>query len=151
MTKTRRKSTPEGAFASGYMIYPRFLVKLDLSETAKLVYLFLLDRARLSQKNGCVDEDGNIFVLYSTNNLSADCGRSTRCIGDALRELEDAKLIFRENLRSKRRKIYVNMCEDFFLSTRQNTVQNIYDKLPTSKNNINKNIKQYSFEDGESL
>ena len=34
-----------------YMAYPRFLLTADLSETAKLVYVLLLDRARLSMKN----------------------------------------------------------------------------------------------------
>ena len=31
-----------------YMAYPRFLLTMNLSETAKLVYVLLLDRARLS-------------------------------------------------------------------------------------------------------
>ena len=34
-----------------YMAYPKFLMKVDISETAKLVYMLLLDRARLSMKN----------------------------------------------------------------------------------------------------
>ena len=34
-----------------YMAYPRFLLDVDISETAKLVYMLLLDRARLSMKN----------------------------------------------------------------------------------------------------
>ena len=29
-----------------YMAYPRFLLTMDISETAKLVYVLLLDRAR---------------------------------------------------------------------------------------------------------
>lgn len=31
-----------------YMIFPRFLLDSDLSETTKLLYMLLLDRARLS-------------------------------------------------------------------------------------------------------
>ena len=31
-----------------YMMYPKFLLTLHISETAKLIYVLLLDRARLS-------------------------------------------------------------------------------------------------------
>ena len=43
-----------------YMAFPRFLLDMEqLSETAKILYVLLLDRARLSQKNeGWVDERG---------------------------------------------------------------------------------------------
>nr|WP_243035539.1 replication initiator protein A [Clostridium sp. AM45-5] len=35
-----------------YMAFPRFLLDMEqLSETAKILYVLLLDRARLSQKN----------------------------------------------------------------------------------------------------
>lgn len=36
-----------------YLPYPRFLLKMDISHTAKLLYALLLDRSTLSQKNGC--------------------------------------------------------------------------------------------------
>ena len=35
--------------------YPRFLLKMDLPQTAKLLYALLLDRSALSQKNGWQD------------------------------------------------------------------------------------------------
>lgn len=41
-----------------YMAFPSFLLDCDFSETTKLLYMVLLNRARLSQKNdGC-------FCLY---------------------------------------------------------------------------------------
>ena len=52
------ESTNTGTFLKkdskivGYMVYPRFLTGLALSETAKLIYVLLLDRARLSISNG---------------------------------------------------------------------------------------------------
>ena len=39
-----------------YLPYPRFLLKMDLSQTAKLLYALLLDRSTLSQKNGWTDD-----------------------------------------------------------------------------------------------
>ena len=34
-----------------YMVFPRFLLDMELNETTKLLYMVLLDRARLSLKN----------------------------------------------------------------------------------------------------
>ena len=34
-----------------YLPYPRFLLKMEISQTAKLLYALLLDRSTLSQKN----------------------------------------------------------------------------------------------------
>jgi len=34
-----------------YMVFPRFLLDTELNETTKLLYVILLDRARLSLKN----------------------------------------------------------------------------------------------------
>ena len=49
-----------------YMAYPRFLLEVDICETAKLVYMLLLDRARVSMKNDTwQDECGRVFVLYT--------------------------------------------------------------------------------------
>ena len=48
-----------------YLMYPRFLMDLELSDTAKLLYIHLLDRARVSQRTpGWSDEWGRIFLHY---------------------------------------------------------------------------------------
>ena len=44
-----------------YMAFPRFLLDVKVNETARIVYVLLLDRARLSMKNGgWVDQDGHV-------------------------------------------------------------------------------------------
>ena len=43
-----------------FLPYPRFLLELDLSQTAKMTYVLLLDRATLSQKNLWIDERGYV-------------------------------------------------------------------------------------------
>ena len=55
-----------------YMAYPKFLFDMtDLSETARLVYILLLDRARVSQaKGGWADEHGNVFIFYPIQDLA---------------------------------------------------------------------------------
>ena len=47
-----------------YLPYPRFLLKMDISQTAKLLYALLLDRCTLSQKNGWQDSEGRTFIVY---------------------------------------------------------------------------------------
>ena len=42
---------------TSYLPYPRFLLKMDISHTAKLLYALLLDRSTLSQKNGWQDSE----------------------------------------------------------------------------------------------
>ena len=45
-----------------YMMFPRFLLDMEINETAKMLYIILLDRARLSQKNeGWSDINGHVY------------------------------------------------------------------------------------------
>ena len=53
MTHLLRKNSPIPA----YMAYPRFLLSMDISETAKLVYVLLLDRARRSAVRDRQEQD----------------------------------------------------------------------------------------------
>lgn len=63
MTRNLHKDSP----IPPYMAYPRFLLMMDISETAKLVYVLLLDRTRLSMKNEVwEDENGHVFIHYTT-------------------------------------------------------------------------------------
>ena len=45
-----------------YLPYPRFLLKMEISQTAKLLYALLLDRSTLSQKNKWQDDEGRIYI-----------------------------------------------------------------------------------------
>lgn len=78
-----------------YLQYPRFLLKRTINETAKLIYILLLDRARLSQANGWEDEQGRIFVYYTIDDLAKDAGKSARTVSTALSDLQDAGLLLR--------------------------------------------------------
>lgn len=48
-----------------YMMFPRFLLDMEINETAKMLYIILLDRARLSQKN----EAGQISMVMCSFTL----------------------------------------------------------------------------------
>ena len=93
MTHLLRKNSPIPA----YMAYPRFLLTADLSETAKLVYVLLLDRARLSMKNGgWEDERGHVFIYYTIADLAGVSGKSKMTVKNALKALEQRGLICRQ-------------------------------------------------------
>lgn len=81
-----------------YMAFPRFLLdKEGLSETAKILYTILLDRARLSQKNdGWTDDQGHVFILFPIKNLAEVMHKSEMSIKTALTALEKESLIVRK-------------------------------------------------------
>ena len=43
-----------------YFQFPKFLLKLRISQTAKFLYMILYDRARISRKNSWIDKNGNV-------------------------------------------------------------------------------------------
>ena len=76
-----------------YLPYAEFLLQMDLSLTAKLIYTMLLDRTTLSQKNGWADENGNVFVIYTMEDLCAVTGKCISTIKAVLNDLTEAGLI----------------------------------------------------------
>lgn len=80
-----------------FLMYPRFLLKTNLNDTARLVYILLLDRARLSRTNAkWQDETGRVFVHYPIPELAEVTGRGQTGIKAALGQLEAAGLIARK-------------------------------------------------------
>lgn len=102
-----------------YLAYPRFLLDMDISETSKLLYTVLLDRARLSRQNdGWTDENGHVYLYYTISNLAAAIHRSEMTVKTALRVLSDKGLIYRQRQGAgSPNKIYVKIpVADSFLS-----------------------------------
>ncbi|MEY8359948.1 replication initiator protein A [Anaerotruncus colihominis] len=76
--------------------YPRFLLKMDLSQTAKLLYSLLLDRSELSQKNGWQDSEGRTYIVYPVSEIAEMLDKGSTAIKAALNELDAAGLLVRE-------------------------------------------------------
>ena len=91
-----------------YAQLPKPLIKLPLSNDAKLLFTLLNDRFRLSLKNDYKDEDGFVYCSYSNQEI---CKKLNCAHGKAtglLRELEQAGLIYRIRTgRGKPDRIYV--------------------------------------------
>ena len=58
-----------------YFQFPKFLLKLRISQTAKFLYMILYDRARISRKNSWIDKYGNVYLIFPIEELSAQIGK----------------------------------------------------------------------------
>lgn len=105
----------------GYMVYPRFLTTIEVSPTAKIVYVHLLNRARSSQKKSkekgsfarYIDEEDRVFIVYPIKELAEDAGISERWAKDSLKKLEAVGLIEKQKTgKSKPDRIYVKLKEE---------------------------------------
>ncbi len=76
-----------------FLPYPRFLLRTELTNTARVLYALLLDRAKLSRRNGWKDEKGQIYLIYPIANMAQDLGKSQTTIKKTMRELKDAGLV----------------------------------------------------------
>ena len=135
-----------------YMAYPKFLLDMtDLGETAKLVYIVLIDRARVSQaKEGWTDENGNVFIYYPIRDLAKGVHKSEMSVKTALSALEKQQLILRKRQGiGKANRIYVKLPMDRNLSAKQTescpsdgkkTVCHMERKLSGNKNKESKTL-----------
>ena len=144
-----------------YMAYPRFLLDVDISETAKLVYMLMLDRARMSMKNkDWQDEMGRVFVLYTIPNLAKDIGKGETTVKKALNQLAQQGLTLKQSLGpGQPNKIYVKIPAENSPTGQTEkclTGRAFFDpkagrKVPPNNNKRNKYIRNYDCKEGESL
>lgn len=78
-----------------YYPLPQFLLDLNISSTAKILYALLLNRANLSQKNAWEDEQGRVYFVYTIEELAADMKKGQTAIKNALNELSKQGLLER--------------------------------------------------------
>jgi hypothetical protein len=144
-----------------YMAYPRFLLEVNMSETAKLVYMLLLDRARVSMKNDTwQDEHGRVFVLYTIPDLARDISKGETTVKKALNQLVQQDLIQKQSLGAGHpNKIYVKIPAEISPTGQTEkclTGRAFFDpkagrKVPPNNNKRNKYIRNYDCKEGESL
>lgn len=83
---------------SFYML-PKVLVKDDrfknLSSDAKILYCLLLDRNGLSSKNGWIDEEDRVYIIFTVDEIVEALNKSNKTAVKILNELEKTGLIQR--------------------------------------------------------
>jgi hypothetical protein len=79
-----------------------------LNETCRTLYILLLDRASLSQKNNWINKDGHVYIYFPIKELAERMGKGETTVKDSLRILEAKDYIRREKQGfQKASKIYV--------------------------------------------
>ncbi len=78
-----------------FMPVPKSVLDMGLSYGAVIAYGLLLDRANLSRQNGWWDESGWVYVNFTVESLGERMHRKPGSVKNALRELEDVRLIHR--------------------------------------------------------
>ncbi len=71
-----------------HLTLPMDTFEWGLHTHALLVYSLLMNRMRLSRKNGWKDEEGQVYVNYSVKNMAEDLRLSQATVKRMLRQLE---------------------------------------------------------------
>ena len=96
-----------------YYQFPKFLLEMNLSQNARVIYMLLYDRGRLSRKNRWIDEDGYVYSVFPIAELSRRFGKCQSSVKSALKELGDAGLLIRRAWGvSKPKRLYIRIPED---------------------------------------
>ena len=71
-------------------------MELPLSQNARIIYMLLYDRARISRKNNWIDEYGRVYAVFPIEELLQKTGKCKSSVKKALKELDDAGLLIRK-------------------------------------------------------
>lgn len=89
--------------------------KSNLSDKAKLLYIIILDRLKLSIKNNYTNDKNEVYIYLSRQEVQKILSCSDKTVTKTFNELISLELIFEErNGIGKNIKIYVNKKEDIF-------------------------------------
>ncbi len=88
-TKAIRKTTKMPEF----YIYPKFLFRLDITDSARCAYILMLSRTRLSIANNWIDERGFAYIRYAQAELAKDMNCGMTKARSVMHELESCGLI----------------------------------------------------------
>lgn len=89
--------------------------KSNLSDKAKLLYIIILDRLKLSIKNNYTNDKNEVYIYLSRQEVQKILSCSDKTVTKTFNELISLELIYEERTAIGRNiKIYVNKKEDIF-------------------------------------
>lgn len=83
----------EAVLTMEFMQFPRWLKSFDVSSDAKLLYVYLLDRYKLSLKNKWVDCEGRVYLICTREEMQDLLGCGNQKATKVAKELTDSGLI----------------------------------------------------------
>jgi hypothetical protein len=123
-----------------YFQFPEFLLDSAMSQTAKILYMILYDRARLSQKNHWIDEDQRIYLIYPITEMAKTVGRSISAVKSGLNELLHADLLEKKKTGfGKPNRLYIKIPSENSLSKSQESDLTTGGKQPPKQLNRTSN------------
>ena len=147
-----------------YLPMPRFLLNCPISNTAKMLYIRLLGKAQLSQKNHWLDGQGRVYFIYPIHQAATDMNKSDTTIKDAMKELVKAQLLEKiPEGRGRPIRLYILFLDEEHgqksavgntTGVGQKAVGNQGGKQSPSKyisNNRNNHLRDYDYEEEESF
>ncbi len=122
----------------------------NLNSDSKLLYSLLLDRLSVSMKNEWIDEEGNIFLIFSRKEAQEKLNLSDKTVTKAFRQLTDVKLIYEKKQGFKKNNIIyvgkINHISTANITSRKNydsrngkTTSQESENLRCNNNKYNKN------------
>ncbi|WP_017371094.1 replication initiator protein A, partial [Lactococcus garvieae] len=72
--------------------------KKNLSLSAKAAYMVLMDREEYSLRNNWIDEDGNVYFIFTNQELADLLDVSLRTVINIKKELENANLLLQKKM-----------------------------------------------------
>ena len=120
---------------------PKSLFRLrrdgKLSVNAFDIYILMLDRHKVSKKNNWIDKEGQVYVLYTYEEISIELNLKRRnSIAEAIKELENLNFIKKKRRFNQSTIFYIT---DTLNSNETDTLVIINNNNNLSNNNINNN------------
>ena len=75
-------------------LFENSLYKISLDLASKFLYAFILDRLTLSQKNHWIDEQNNIYLIFTRQEVQDKLNLSEKTVTKAFKQLIECNLIF---------------------------------------------------------
>ena len=69
----------------------------NISADAKMLYGILLDRMSLSAKNGWIDQNGRVYIIFTIEEIMNLMNLGNKKVNKMLKELEEHGLIYRRH------------------------------------------------------
>ena len=93
-----------------FLPYPKYLLRTELTQTARELYALLLNRATLSQRNRWKDEKGHVYLNFTIENCAKALGKCETTIKKAMKELDNIGLLERKAIGfGKPNRLYVKV------------------------------------------
>ncbi len=91
----------------GFCKFPKWLLDTSLDPRAQILYSLMLERCLLSVKNGWVDEEGRVYIIFTISQMAQEMHISDKAARHAKRVLQTHGLIDTEGAKGTPDKIHL--------------------------------------------